>query len=593
MQFKPEASSSTDYSRLLIEAVHLNDVDAVQVLVEKQRVDINGSRYVKLEGRRMYTCALGVAAMWGRRDMIEYLVSHGADTEQVNEFEETPLHVACNQGHLEVVKYLAEHSNNIETYNAFDCTPFLSACAEGRLEIAEYLLSVGADINKTTLGLGGNALHGAALVSGSVSVTQMLLEKGLKPQPNRYGSLPILDAASKGNEEVLMFWIDYYGHSTRHSRENVILMCNALNLAGTHFFLNNLDFLTTFRYFRKSTEMQVEQSLPDELFSPLSPIPVYGNCQELSTNEALEQLQTSHGPLPIIQHCLMVRERILSIYHASSARPFLRYHFILVRNGRAHEVMPMWIHRLERQMEIFVNDGVPTLIIALLITLSYSLSVINIDVDILPAFEKLVLVLQRLGENHKCKWGVSKLGLHLLSLTLKQFDEYRHGGSYSRVCHVVREFLAASKRGPNGETMLHCAATPYVTNLQTDSMNSIAIAQFPCLKTLQCLLEAGAEVNATDKQKNTALHAIAAAELSPGTKQSVIKLLLDGGAYPNARNTNKATPFFLCAEQETKELLCATATITLQTLAACAVVDYCLPYKDILPKRLAAFVSMH
>ena len=84
------------------------------------------------------------------------------------------------------------------------------------------------------------------------------------------------------------------------------------------------------------------------------------------------------------------------------------------------------------------------------------------------------------------------------------------------------------------------------------------------------LLDKGADVNITDGDKNTPLHAACSIR-----KRGIIKLLLDRGADHKARNKRKDTPFFnfsLCAND--KISLSEVVAITKVLLEAGAKIDY-------------------
>ncbi|EAX87669.1 sex-determining protein, putative [Trichomonas vaginalis G3] len=58
---------------------------------------------------------------------------------------ETPLFIASQKGHLEVVEYLISIGANKEAKNKDGYTPLICASENGRLEVVKYLISAGAD----------------------------------------------------------------------------------------------------------------------------------------------------------------------------------------------------------------------------------------------------------------------------------------------------------------------------------------------------------------------------------------------------------------------------------------------------------------
>jgi ankyrin repeat protein len=63
------------------------------------------------------------------------------------------------------------------------------------------------------------------------------------------------------------------------------------------------------------------------------------------------------------------------------------------------------------------------------------------------------------------------------------------------------------------------------------------------LKTIRCLLDAGAEIDAQDKNGATALHRAVRTRCDAATR-----LLLDGGANPTLKNKPGSTPFHLAVQ---------------------------------------------
>lgn len=75
---------------------------------------------------------------------VKYLIKKDASLQ--NETE-TLLHEAC-RSNLDIVKYLIKNKKmDIESWNNFNQTPLHIACASGHHKIVSYLLYIGANIN--------------------------------------------------------------------------------------------------------------------------------------------------------------------------------------------------------------------------------------------------------------------------------------------------------------------------------------------------------------------------------------------------------------------------------------------------------------
>lgn len=123
--------------------------------------------------------ALHTAAEWGRKDVIDVLLKHGADIEAAGGFNRRPIHVAAG-----------------------------SVFTDSRA-IVEYLISKGAD-PKSKGFIGGTALHEAAF-HGQLKAAEFLIGKGLDVnQPNDNKQTP-LDLAKQANQQPLIDLLKKHG----------------------------------------------------------------------------------------------------------------------------------------------------------------------------------------------------------------------------------------------------------------------------------------------------------------------------------------------------------------------------------------------
>lgn len=84
------------------------------------------------------------AAVAGKReDLVEILVSQGADVNAVQEGGWTPLHEAADRGHLELVQILIEHGAFINPRKDDGETPRAIAARKGHKDVADYLRHLG------------------------------------------------------------------------------------------------------------------------------------------------------------------------------------------------------------------------------------------------------------------------------------------------------------------------------------------------------------------------------------------------------------------------------------------------------------------
>jgi ankyrin repeat protein len=95
---------------------------------------------------------LGLAAYMGRAAVVEYLLSKGADVNQLgrNPGRFTALTGAVAAGHREVVKRLLEAGADPNYWYQGGLTPVLEAAAGGSLPILELLVAHGGDVTPET-----------------------------------------------------------------------------------------------------------------------------------------------------------------------------------------------------------------------------------------------------------------------------------------------------------------------------------------------------------------------------------------------------------------------------------------------------------
>ena len=142
-------------------------------LIEKQNVDIDIKGY-DAQTPLVYACKKG------HLQIIEYLISKGADVNEEHKDGLHVIHYAAMFGHLDIVQYLVERQNidvNIKgTFISNIKTPLHFACKFGYLPIVEYLISKGANIEAKDE-LEQTPLHYASDY-GIIDIVKYLVSKG-------------------------------------------------------------------------------------------------------------------------------------------------------------------------------------------------------------------------------------------------------------------------------------------------------------------------------------------------------------------------------------------------------------------------------
>ncbi|WP_353282647.1 ankyrin repeat domain-containing protein [Wolbachia endosymbiont (group A) of Pogonocherus hispidulus] len=146
---------------------------------------------------------LHIAAYNGKLDVVEYLISKGADFSAKDKLNSTPLHsAAAEAGKLDIVKYLVNRGADVNAQSKYCSTPLHYAAESGELDKVKCLIDKGADINAKD-GYGWIPLHCAA-ESEKWDIVKYLISKGANVNAkNKYGWTPLHYAAGSGELDIV------------------------------------------------------------------------------------------------------------------------------------------------------------------------------------------------------------------------------------------------------------------------------------------------------------------------------------------------------------------------------------------------------
>lgn len=111
--------------------VHAGNVDDLKKFIEEEKIDI--TEYIDK--------SLELACSFNRLEMVDYLISNGADIHFSNDFA---LRYMTRIGNFDWVKKLVKMGANV---TAWDNEPIKTAVRNGYIDIAKFLIDNGADIN--------------------------------------------------------------------------------------------------------------------------------------------------------------------------------------------------------------------------------------------------------------------------------------------------------------------------------------------------------------------------------------------------------------------------------------------------------------
>jgi len=110
------------------------------------------------------------------RDIVELLVSQGADINAQDNYGQTPLHYAADKQIVDMVELLVSQGVDINAQDNYGRTPLLCSVENDRKDIVEILVSLGADINAKNDN-GQTPLH-RAVYHCNINLVELLVSLG-------------------------------------------------------------------------------------------------------------------------------------------------------------------------------------------------------------------------------------------------------------------------------------------------------------------------------------------------------------------------------------------------------------------------------
>jgi len=122
---------------------------------------------------------LGLAAFFGHIDVVEFLLSKGAEVNSPsrNPMRVMPLHSAIANKHTDIVKLLLDHGADVNAAQADDFTPLHESAQNDMLDVTRWLLDHGASLNPR-LASNGKTPLALAIEHKHESVAELLQQHG-------------------------------------------------------------------------------------------------------------------------------------------------------------------------------------------------------------------------------------------------------------------------------------------------------------------------------------------------------------------------------------------------------------------------------
>uniref|UniRef100_A0A8B9KYW1 Poly [ADP-ribose] polymerase n=1 Tax=Astyanax mexicanus TaxID=7994 RepID=A0A8B9KYW1_ASTMX len=178
-----ERAAGGEPNRRLFEACRSGDLERVRKLLNAANVNSRDTA-----GRK--STPLHFAAGFGRRDVVDHLLKHGADVHARDDGGLVSLHNACSFGHVEVVSHLLRHGADANSRDNWNYTPLHEAAIKGKIDVCIVLLQHGAELTIRNT-------DGRTALDLAEPFTKAVLT-------GEYRKDELLESARSGNEEKLM-----------------------------------------------------------------------------------------------------------------------------------------------------------------------------------------------------------------------------------------------------------------------------------------------------------------------------------------------------------------------------------------------------
>lgn len=444
---------------------------------------------------------------------------------------------------------------------------------------------------------GNTALHDCA-ESGSLEIMQLLLSKEAKMDVDSYGATPLIAAALTGHSPIVELII---GAPDGCSDQDKI---DALQLLGATFVDKKRDMMAALEYWRRAIQIRKESKLTSE--PRKHPVEAYSGALEVQTEGQLEELFSD--PDEMRMQALLVRERILGPAHPDTSY-YIRYRgAVYADTGNFDRCIKLWMYALEMQQKVLdsLNPMIQSSLLSFAELFSFMMSKSVTTVKFRDLFAVFQRALSQLQFSVIASASVSVspdsetsnfhrtlvIVLHFVGLLCRLLpfltDPEEHDLKTS-----VYKFVRLNPRGRNGATPLHLAC---YRDTSCPSLR-FPLCDFPMPEMVNLLLDVGSSPHDVDFDKNTPLHV--AATIKP-VADDVFSLLLKRGAHLDARNVRGETPLQVFQSNALRNQTSATPSslmplkyLSLQCLAAQAIVQQKVPFHGLIPESLEKFVRAH
>ncbi len=198
-----EETGYNDDCSSLLGAVKANNLSRVEKLLES--IDPN----CEYRGGGEPRSPLVAAARKGNMEIVQALLSAGADVEYHAGGDEPPLMAASANGHVELVRMLLKEGAKVNRVSASNGTALLTAARSGHQEVVQLLISNNAKVNVKVSGDGTALIQ--AVRNGHFEISKLLLEQGADPYLHVPGDEYAMYHARVAGDKAMIKLLERYG----------------------------------------------------------------------------------------------------------------------------------------------------------------------------------------------------------------------------------------------------------------------------------------------------------------------------------------------------------------------------------------------
>ena len=538
-------------------------------------------------------------------EMVQYLVSKGADLNKQAPYWGGALHVAAQYGCISVMKYLLDSGMNVNTTNYRGCTPLMMICGLSFCEekcvnvinaeqktvidgVVEFLLLRGANAYHKSIE-GYTVVHEAARY-GRLDIIKVLLAHLISPlfsiedlTRENFVPCPLYLAAAYGFSGSVKYLCDLKSCPD-------ICKGNAYILLASSSMHDVRDVAYTYEEPFWKTGLAIFETATDKP-TYLPPLKEYEYVQEIKTNRELNTASQSSDFLVIGRQYqyLLVRERCLGLHQLSLVSSILKSAAnirvkIKDRNidGLCHRALEVCLLNIDKKI---INEDFVVSVLNSILHLTFSFY--NNPSDSISCLAKIaLLVFEKVGETSETNQNMLTLLLCFqtwLNILIKK-DSFLSLSTLPTEFHALgcRMVSLTISLVTSGHTVFH--VLPYNnTKMQ------------PRTYFLELLLLWGAhqviDSPCVNQRGRRPLHCLAQqTSCSPHD----ISLLLSYGAHIDAVDARGKTPLDYCSSESPIQAFLYSRPLPLSCYCARTIVSEGIPYKFIdIPKHIVKLIELH